>query len=102
MSKKVRHIKFPSSIRALLRTVPMAVSPAICQAILNVRDDDGLLLKALKRRLALPPVKTDHMERVAISQDERIDFYLSDLTARTQLSTEEIIRLAVEAYLFKL
>lgn len=102
MAKKIRHIRVPSSIRALMRTLPINMSAAVSQSILDAREDDSLIIRALKRRLALPPNKNDPLERVAISQDERIDSYVADLTDRSQLSAEEIIRLCIEAYLFRL
>lgn len=100
--KKFRTFKVSPTLRHQLERQPLNMSAAVCQAVMNARDDDTLLLKALKRRLALPPVGENNEVRMAITHDTRIAEYLEELSLKTQFPAEQILRLAIEAYIHKL
>lgn len=100
--KKTKTFNLSPTLRHQIERLPLNMSAAVSQAILNAYDDDTLLVKALKRRLALPPEVEEASERMNVSQDVRVEGYLEELAAKSQLTKEMVRRLAIEAYIHKL
>lgn len=101
-NKEAKTIRLAPSIKHQLENLHISMSAAYTQAIANAYADDSLLVKALKRRLALHASPEDNTERTCITQGAKIQEMLLSLSQRAQLDIEEIRRLAIEAYLFKL
>lgn len=103
MSKRVsRVVSLQPHVKDHLSKLTMSMSAAVSQAVLNAYDDDSCLIRALKRRMALPPVRETNTERLCLTLDPRVVEYLEVLAAKSQLSVEETTRLAIEAYIHKL
>jgi len=78
------------------------MSAATAQALMNAHSDDSLLSKALKRRMALPPLRNAEDARMSTTEDPRITRYVEDLSERSRLTKEDVVRLAIEAYVYRL
>jgi hypothetical protein len=102
MSREQKSLKVTPVIKHQLDNLPITVSAAVVQAIVNANDDDNLVVRALKRRMALPPTKEKNDQRLCVMYDPRISNHLENLTAKSGLATEQVLRLAIEAYLYRL
>lgn len=89
-------------VKDFLQSQPINTSAIVAAAIIRVYEDDSLLLKALKRRLALGQEKAAEMIRTGISLEESVLDRLQKLSFRSQLSLEEVLRLIIETYIHKL
>lgn len=92
----------PEWLKAELERSAQTMSAATAQSVINAYNDDGLLAKALKRRMALPPMKDVKDARMSTTEDPRITQYVEDLSAKSRLSKEDVVRLAIEAYVYRL
>lgn len=100
--RKNRTITMSPDAKDFLHSQPVNTSAIVATAIIRVYEDDSLLLKALKRRLALGQEKATEMVRTSISLEESILEMLQKLSLRSQLSLEEVLRLVIETYIHKL
>lgn len=100
--KKVRGITIAPSLKDALDKCPINNSAAIAQAVMNAHADDGLLIRALKRRLALPSTEEENSIRITYTQDIRVTQLEKELVDRARLAAEPLVRLALEAYIYRL
>lgn len=80
--------------------LPATPSAAISLAITNAHEDHTLLGKALTHRFEHPPLdnvlKTSHMF------DQRVKDMIDELSTKTSLAADEVVRLCIEALIYKL
>lgn len=91
-----------TDMKERLRASMLNVSATISVALMNAYENDGLLVKALKRRLSMPAIKNKYNESINFSHNIRIATYITDMSERSRLTKDEVIRLSIEAYLHKL
>lgn len=80
---------------------PLSCSAIVRQALIDAWDEPVLLSKALQRRIdANQPTKSGR--RCGIRVDGHSQLLIARLQVMAHLSHQEIVRLAVEAYLHKI
>lgn len=98
--KKAYTINLPPTLLNGLEGVPMSRSAAITQSILNADRNAELLVQAFRLRLSMP---TENNEtKVSYTRDTKLDTPLKKLIEMTKLPGEQVIRLCVEAYIYRL
>jgi hypothetical protein len=102
MEKKSRTFWVTPTVKTQLKGNVINMSATVSQAMINAAGDDSLVLKALKRRMALPPTNERNTVRMCVTHDHRIDGPIKQLAERMRLGEEEVIRLSIEAYLNRL
>ena len=100
--RKNRTITMSPDAKDFLQSQPVNTSAIVATAIIRVYEDNSLLLKALKRRLALGQEKATEMVRTSISLEESVLEMLQKLSLGSQLSLEEVLRLIIETYIHKI
>lgn len=107
MKKKVGKVySVPTGLLKRFKTLPINTSAAISLAIQYAHDDDSKLVKALHRRLGLTDTPANEEEqalsRVNSTFNPEIVDMLTSLSRRSDLPIEHALRLAMEAFVFKL
>lgn len=98
--KKHHTLMAPEDLVERFDKLPLTRSAAITQAILNVEREPELLAQAFRLRLHQP--YEENGVRVAYTRDTRIDETLKKLTDMAKLPGEQVVRLCMEAYIYKL
>ena len=90
----------PTSLVKAFEKVPMTRSAAISQAIINADRNPDLLAHAFRLRLSQPFEEND--ARITYTRDIRIEAIVKRLAEMTKLSSEQVVRLCMEAYIHRL
>lgn len=88
------------SLKAKFDEALLNRSAAVTQSIVNANDNPEKLVDAFRFRLSQP--EDANTERIGASVDPRIDDMLERLSSMTKLPIEQVLRLAMEAYINKL
>lgn len=96
-----RTLRLPIEHIEKLKALPIPVSSAIKQAVMNAYGTPTLLVRALHHRIATPD-RVGELKKVCYWSEEVIDEYCEHLSNMTELAKEQAVRLAVEAYINKL
>ncbi len=97
---KVVNSSIPTRMVKAFKRVPLTRSAAIRQAVLQADVDPELLVDAFKLRLSMP--FEDNDARISYTRDKKTDAIVKRLTEMTKLSSEEVVRLCMEAYIHRL
>lgn len=98
--KQKAALSLPSSMVKKFDKLPMTRSGAISQALMNADRNHDLLSRAFQLRMS-----TDHEEndaRICYSRDSKHDETIEKLSRMTRLSGEQVVRLCMEAYIYRL
>lgn len=103
MSEKTtpRQVKVKASLKDKFNDLPISASAAIKQAILDAHDNPILLVKALQLRMMSTRVEEAEV-RMGYWVVPEIEKHCSRLSGMTELPIEQVVRLAMEAYINKL
>lgn len=92
----------PDPMLDVIEHQPLSRSDYLRKAIKHLSDEPTRLLKAIESRMASEPSDTIPRTRsVTVSFDEDTIQRLAALNSRTGLGTENVLRLAVEAYMVR-
>ena len=97
---KPANITLNETILAALSDIPSSRSAAMAKALFKAQSEPQLLAIALSHRINNPTPGTD--KSICYSRDIRVEKALQELKALTQLTAEEVMRLAIEAYIYHL
>ena len=98
--KRQFNITLAPSVRKELKSLPMSMTAAVIQAIINAERDPQKLARALEQRFGAP--SEGNTERTATFLDTRVTGMVERLSGVSRLSNEEVARLAIEAYIHRL
>lgn len=96
-----KNVRVPKGLKGRFDALPLTMSSAIKQAIMDANDNPQLLIKALQNRM-LSTGPRDDIVRASYWADETIDNYCERLSNLSELPIEQVVRLAMEAYINKL
>lgn len=100
---KTKTFLLAPSLLVALSEVPTTRSSAVQNAIRDAFNEKEKLTRALRHRMLSPKMwGEDNSERINVSLDPRILNYAQEMSKMTQLPIEQVVRLALEAYVFKL
>lgn len=101
--KRKCSIKCSRTLLDKFQDLPISRSAAICQAIHNAGNEPELLAQALRLRLNSRPAEAKENDTlITYTRDAKLDRALQTLTGISELPGEQVIRLAMEAYIYKL
>ena len=80
--------------------IPMTRSGAISQALLNARRDPSLLSRAFQLRMSTEQEQND--ARICYLRDTNHDETMEKLSRMTRLPGEQVVRLCMEACIYRL
>jgi len=100
LMKKNHTVGLSAGIIEKCEKLPVSRSGAIAQALMNAMREPQLLAMAFQLRLS--QTKKDEIVKVAYTRDTKLDEVLLQLSELTKLPGEQVIRLALEAYVNRL
>ena len=98
--KKRRLVTVPPGFVKLYEKVPTSRSAAICQGITNATREPELLAHAFRLRLHKEPEEATL--RIAFTIEPSLEKKLEEMARWTDLPIEQVVRLSMEAFIYKL
>lgn len=98
--KKNHTVALTTSIIEQCKDLPLTRSAAIAQSLMNAVREPELLILALRHRMS--SLGKEGTEKVSYTRDTKLDEALETLMNLTEMSGEQVIRLSLEAYVYRL
>ena len=98
--KRRREVTVPPSFVKLYEKLPTSRSAAICQGIANATREPDLLAHAFRLRLHKEPEEATL--RIAFTIEPSLEKKLEEMAHWTDLPIEQVVRLSMEAFIYKL
>ena len=98
--KKRRSVTVPPGLVKLYEKVPKSRSGAICQGITNATREPELLAHAFRLRLHKEPEEATL--RIVFTIEPSLERKLEEMARWTDLPIEQVVRLSMEAFIYKL
>lgn len=97
---KIQKLTVATEVLDAFELLPLSRSAAIGQAILAAGKRPELIPLALRERMS--QTRSGNNVRVSYTRENRLDAMIKRLAEMTDLSGEQVVRLCMEAYLYKL
>lgn len=93
-------VRLSKQLKESFEKLPMPASTAMKQAVVSAVIRPDLLVRAFEHRFTRERLENDTY--LVFRSDTKIDAHLEKLAEMTELPVEQVIRLAMEAYINKL
>jgi hypothetical protein len=98
--RKAATISLSAKIHEKLEAMPAGISESIRRSVHQANKDPELLASAFKLRLSMPPY--EDIKQVGYRADEKFRTAAAELSGMTKLPVEQVVRLCIEAYVYRL
>lgn len=98
--KERRSVVLSISTLAQLKKLPISRSEVVCESILHAARKPDVLAEALRLRLYEP--QDHHTQTVTYTRSPELGDWMKKLTEMSRLSSEETLRLCIEAFIRQL